>query len=156
MRILIVEDEAIIALCIGMALQEAGHEVLGPVATLDECIKLAERTMPELALVDINLEAAGSGVDVARELLERWGVMSIFVSAQEVVARRNRDAAVGYLNKPFDTRTLLESVKVAELIQQGSTPTTVPRGLELFVETEGEQPKERWQAALERAQVPHG
>ncbi|UEM03180.1 response regulator [Skermanella rosea] len=154
MRILIVEDEAIIALCIGMTLQGAGHEVLGPVATLDGCIKLAERTMPELALVDINLEAAGTGVDVARELLERWGVISIFVSAQEVVARRNRDAAVGYLNKPFDTRTLLESVKVAELIQQGSTPTTVPNGLELFVETEGEQPKERWQAALERAQVP--
>ncbi|EWY42648.1 regulator [Skermanella stibiiresistens SB22] len=134
MRILIVEDEAIIALCIGMTLREAGHDVMGPVSSLSACAKLAGDTMPDLALVDINLESGGSGVDVARMLMERWGVMSIFVSAQEVVARRARDAAVAHLNKPFDTKTLLASVDIAETLLQGVMPTRVPFGLELFVQ----------------------
>jgi DNA-binding response OmpR family regulator len=136
-RILIAEDEAIIALYIGMTLREAGHQVMGSVVRLDDCLPLVERTVPELALVDINLDRGGSGIDVARTLLERWGVMSIFVSAQYLQARENMDVAIGCLRKPFATRSLVESIEVAKLIQQGAMPLSIPQGLELFVKGAG-------------------
>jgi DNA-binding response OmpR family regulator len=133
MRIIVVEDEAIIALCIGMTLQEAGHEVLGPVASFDSCLKLVEQEVPELALIDINLEKGGSGIDVARVLLDRWRVMSIFVSSQHRQARDNMEAAIGCLDKPFATRSLVETIEVAKDLKQGVIPLTLPEGLDLFV-----------------------
>jgi DNA-binding response OmpR family regulator len=133
MRILLIEDEAIIALYVGMTLQEAGHEVIGPATRLNDCLPLVERTVPELALVDINLDRGGSGIDVARTLLERWGVMSIFVSAQYLQARENMDVAIGCLRKPFATRSLVESIEVADIIRHGAMPLRVPDGMDLFV-----------------------
>jgi two-component system, response regulator PdtaR len=102
-RILIAEDEAIIAMYIGMTLREAGHQVMGSVVRLDECLKLAEQQVPELALIDIDLGSGGSGIGVARVLLDRWGIMSIFVSAQQLEARKNMDAAIGCLPLLFQT-----------------------------------------------------
>jgi DNA-binding response OmpR family regulator len=137
MRVLIVEDEAVIALCIGMTLQEAGYEVVGPVMRMEECLKLAERQMPDLALVDINLVNSGSGIDVARVLLERWKVMSIFVSAQHLEAQKNMDVAIGCLKKPFALKSLVETIEVAKLLQQGKRPHRMPDGLDLYVEDAG-------------------
>ena len=136
-RILIAEDEAIIALYIGMTLREAGHQVMGSVVRLDECLKLAEQKVPELALIDIDLGSGGSGIGVARVLLDRWGIMSIFVSAQQLEARKTMGAAIGCLHKPFPTRSLVESIEVAKLIQQGVMPLSIPQGLELFVKGAG-------------------
>jgi DNA-binding response OmpR family regulator len=133
MRVIVVEDEVIIALCIGMILQEAGHEVMGPVTSFDGCLKLVEQEVPELALIDINLEKGGSGIDVARVLLDRWRVMSIFVSAQHRQARENMGAAIGCLDKPFATRSLVETIEVANGLKQGVIPGTLPRGLDLFL-----------------------
>ena len=132
MRILIVEDEAIIALCIGLTLQEAGHEIMGPVACLDASLRLAERMVPDLALVDIGLDRGGSGIEVARALLTRWRVMSIYVSAQSSRARTSIEAAVGCLNKPFATQSLIGTVEVARVLQQGDIPASLPEGLDLF------------------------
>ena len=98
-RILIAEDEAIIAMYIGMTLREAGHQVIGSVVRLDECLKLAEQQVPELALIDIDLGSGGSGIGVARVLLDRWGIMSIFVSAQQLEARKNMGAASAMMKK---------------------------------------------------------
>ena len=133
MRVIVVEDEAIIALCMGMTLQEAGHEVMGPVASFDGCLKLVEQEVPELALIDINLEKGGNGIDVARVLLDRWRVMSIFVSSQHRQARDNMEAAIGCLDKPFATRSLVETIEVAKDLKQGVIPLTLPKGLDLFV-----------------------
>jgi DNA-binding response OmpR family regulator len=132
MRILIVEDEAIIALCIGLTLQQAGHEVMGPAGRLEACLQLAEHEVPELALIDISLENGGSGIDVARALLKRWDVRSIYVSAQTAQARENGDVALGCLHKPFATRSLLETIEVAEILRQGALPLRLPEGLQLF------------------------
>jgi DNA-binding response OmpR family regulator len=133
MRVIVVEDEAIIALCIGMTLQEAGHEVMGPVASFSGCLKLVEQEVPELALIDINLEKGGSGIDVARVLLDRWNVMSIFVSSQHLEARENMGAAIGCLDKPFATRSLVETIEVAKVLKEGVIPRTLPMGLDLFL-----------------------
>jgi two-component system, response regulator PdtaR len=132
MRILIVEDEALIAMVLADSLEDAGHEVMGPAATMAEALALCEAMTPELALLDIDLGDGSSGVDVARALFERWGVLSIFASGQMMEVRRARDIALGHIRKPYEPRTVLRSVEVAREVMDGGTPRAVPAGLELF------------------------
>ena len=133
MRVLIVEDEVLIAMALANSLEEGGHEVVGPAATMAEALALCEAAAaPELAVVDINLRDGSSGVDVARALLERWGVLSIFASGAMMEARRARDVALGYIRKPYEAETVLRSVEVAREVMNGGQPRAVPAGLELF------------------------
>jgi DNA-binding response OmpR family regulator len=134
MIILVVEDESIIGLELEGRLQEAGHEVLGPTSTVEAALELAERRKPDLALVDINLGDGGSGIELARRLLERWGTPSLFLSGQTQEARENNDAAIGRIGKPFSATAVLESIDVAKAIAAGEpvSPVNVPPELELF------------------------
>ena len=134
MRILIVEDEALIAMALADGLEDAGHEVVGPAATMAEALALCDEAPPppELAVLDINLRDGSSGVDVARALLERWGVLSIFASGQVMEARRARDVALGCIRKPYRPETVLRGVEVAREVMDGRTPGCMPAGFELF------------------------
>ena len=132
MRILIVEDEALIAMMLADSLEDGGHEVMGPAATMTEALALCEGTLPDLALLDINLRDGSSGVDVARALFERWGVLSIFASGQMMEARQARDVALGYIRKPYEVQTVLRGVEVAREVMGGAKPGAVPPGFELF------------------------
>ena len=136
MRILIVEDEALIAMVLADSLEDGGHEVVGPAATMAEALALCEAAPPELAVLDVNLGDGSNGVDVARALLERWGVPSIFASAQMMEARRARDIALGFICKPYGAETVLRSVEVAREVMRGGKPVTVPAGFELFAAAE--------------------
>lgn len=133
MRVLIVEDEPLIAWMLADCLEEGGHEVVGPAATLAEALALCNGAPPpELAVLDINLRDSSNGVDVARALLERWGVLSIFASAQLVEDRRARGVALGRIGKPYAPETVLRCVDVAREVMDGGQPKAVPAGLELF------------------------
>jgi two-component system, response regulator PdtaR len=130
--ILVAEDEAIIALMLAMTLDLAGHKVVGPVASVEEGLKLAEATRPELALVDIRLSDGSDGVCLARHLRDRWGVPSLFVSGQTTQARAARDTALGVLGKPYDPDDVVQAVAAASDLLAGRRPTQCPRRLELF------------------------
>ena len=121
-----------IAMVLADSLDDAGHEVMGPAATMAEAMALCDALRPELALLDIHLRDGSSGVDVARALFGRWGVISIFASGEMMEARRARDVALGYIRKPYEVQTVLRSVEVAREVIAGGTPGAVPRGLELF------------------------
>jgi two-component system, response regulator PdtaR len=132
-RILIVEDDAVIAMVLTDSLEDGGHEVMGPAATLAEALALCEGAPPpELAVLDINLRDGSSGVDVARALRERWGVRSIFASGRAEEARRARDVALGCVRKPYAPETVLRCVETAREVMDGRTPRHLPAGLELF------------------------
>ena len=134
MRVLIVEDEPLIAWVLADCLEDAGHEVVGPAATMAEALALCEGapSPPDLAVLDINLRDGGSGVDVARALLERWGVRSLFATAQTLGDRRARDVALGRIGKPYAPEAVLRSVEVAREVMDGGRPGAVPAGLEPF------------------------
>jgi two-component SAPR family response regulator len=136
LRILIVEDEALVALSLEGMLQDAGHTVIGPALTSAAAMRIIKDECPDLALVNINLkEERGAGIEVARYLLEYCGVPSIFVSGQILEARENRDVALGYINKPYNKNTLLRSVEIARQIICGEEKNITPNGLELFVDS---------------------
>ena len=137
MRVLIVEDEVLIAWMLADSLEDAGHEVVGPAATLAEALGLCEAAAPpELAVLDINLRDGSNGVDLARALSVRWGVLAIFASAQVAEARQARDIALGCIRKPYAPQTVLRGVEAAREVMDGRTPRQVPAGFELFSATE--------------------
>lgn len=132
MLILIVEDDPIIGCASAAELEDAGHEVMGPAISAAEADDIVARRRPDLALVDINLEYAGAGVALAWRLKD-LGIACIFVSGQALEARRNCEAALGMLHKPFDPAVLGKTIPIADALKNGRAPARpLPPGLELF------------------------
>jgi len=133
MRILITEDEPLIALSLAMELEQAGHEVIGPAATIEASLMLARAHRVDLALLDIDLQQRGDGVIVAQRLRE-MDIPSVFVSGQDAVAHDNADLAVGYIGKPYNPADIVRSVAVIDAVLHGvqPPPPPIPTSLELF------------------------
>ncbi len=136
MRILIVEDETLVAMMLTDSLEGAGHEVMGPATTAGEAVALCEAGLPDLALLDVNLADGSNGVILARTLFDRWGLSVIFASGQRMEAQQARSIALGYIRKPYEAETVLRGVEVAREVMDGGTPRHVPAGFELFSGTE--------------------
>lgn len=99
LRILVAEDEALVAMLIEDMLTDMGAVVIGPAANLDEALALAGRETPDLALLDVNL--AGKPIFPVADLLRARGVPFIFASGygEAGIVEEHRGAAV--LQKPF-------------------------------------------------------
>lgn len=134
MRILLVEDDPILALIAASTLEEAGHQIVGPAYGDQDALRLAQSQCADIALVDINLGGQDEGVSLARDLLERYGIASVFISGQLEAARNNADAALGLLRKPYEPEDLARCVAVAHAMLNGCTvlPTPLPASLEIF------------------------
>jgi len=128
MRILLVEDEFIIALEAEAHLKAAGHDVVGMAATPAEALTIAGRACPDLALVDIRLAQGTSGLDAARDL-GRLGVSCVFVTSYCNETGNLAGIGLGCLGKPFSRRSLLDTVAWAERRIRGQTGEPAPPGL---------------------------
>jgi CheY-like chemotaxis protein len=80
LRILLVEDEPLIALDLENILERLGHVVVGVAETRDEAVQLAADEGPDAALVDIKLRDGFTGIEVARQLSEDFGLYCAFVT----------------------------------------------------------------------------
>lgn len=116
MRILLVEDDALIALDLASLLEELGHEVCAEASDGDEAWSLAQAERPDLAMVDLRLGGATGGGALARRLFEELGVRSLFISGSITPAFRDEMAAirpVGFLAKPIARRQLYDALREA-------------------------------------------
>ncbi len=116
-RILIVEDEAILAADLEQVLQRMGHTVVGICASGAAAMRTARDTNPELILMDINLQGPLDGIETARIFKEIGSdVPVIFLTAyadRETVIRVRETEPFGYLLKPFDEQLLRINVDVS-------------------------------------------
>jgi CheY-like chemotaxis protein len=115
-RILIVEDERLVARDIAMQLQALGYEPLGPATTGEQALEMAEQLQPGLALMDIHLASAMDGITVAHALRTQWGIPCVFMSAfgdSKQHERARLAEPVGYLEKPFAECELREAITLA-------------------------------------------
>jgi CheY-like chemotaxis protein len=106
-RILIVEDEGIIAMYAESILVDAGHEVVGIAHSAKEALDLARKHSPDLVLLDIHLRGGVSGVEVARELLGKTHVA--FCTAEhkpETLPGIAETNPIGFVKKPYDKAAL--------------------------------------------------
>ncbi len=104
--ILVVENEAVLALDLADTLQGLGYDVLGPAATADDACQLARDEHPDVVLMDIRLNGDRDGIAAAQEIASQLGVKVIFLSAESDAATRRRALAVPeseWLAKPCPT-----------------------------------------------------
>jgi DNA-binding response OmpR family regulator len=109
LRVLIVEDEYLVARFIADALEDAGYEVATCVATGEEAVEHFSAGGIDLAILDIKLKGALSGIDVA-EAARKFGVAHLFVSGSgdpQTRAAAEATAPLAFLQKPLDERRLL-------------------------------------------------
>jgi len=113
-RILIVEDESIVAMDIRAQLRGMGHEVVGTASTGESALDLARSLRPDLVLLDINLSGTMDGVSVAQVLRAELTLPVVFLTAfssDAVLARAKLTDPYGYILKPFsetELRTVIE------------------------------------------------
>ena len=134
MIILVVEDDAVTATHLEGTLIDAGYEVLGPAATASAALEVAERSRPDLALIDMDLGEGSNGIDLARVLVRRWKTPVVIITGHPDRARTNSDVAVGLIAKPYSPETVLASIKVVKAVTAGQSlsPLEIPPNLELF------------------------
>jgi signal transduction histidine kinase len=120
-RILIVDDDEVLAFEIKSCLEDHGYHVVGHAPSAERALDLAQRFAPDIALVDIGLGGNLDGIDVARELRKRPGTAVVYVTGHadpRTVGRAKETAPAGYLMKPFSNRELVVTLELAVVRQQ--------------------------------------
>ena len=115
-RVLIVEDDHLVAMHIEAALLDAGFEVVGIAATAEEATALASTERPVVAIMDIRLSGARDGVDAALGLFKQFGLRSIFATAHQDAGTRLRAEPahpLGWLSKPYQPDALVHALRRA-------------------------------------------
>jgi PAS domain S-box-containing protein len=115
-RILIVEDESLVAEDLREMLQGFGYEVSGIADTGETAIALVDEQSPNLVLMDINLASAMDGITTGGEIRSRWGIPIIYVTAfatQTIINRAKKTNPSGYILKPFNERQIQTAIEIA-------------------------------------------
>ena len=131
MKILIVEDEAFVAMSLKFLLEVEQHEIVGIAEDLETATAIADEARPDLALVDLQLARGASGLDVAIELRKRD--IPIVFATGNVPKEPRPDLAIGCISKPYSDDTLFVALRAAEAIVSGKSFQTAPqRGFDLY------------------------
>lgn len=132
-RLLVVEDEPLVAFDTEYFLSDAAYHIVATVDRVADALEvIGSDSVIDLVLVDVNL-ADGSGLDVARAAAAR-SVPVLFVTGHfpdEAIA-----IAAGCLAKPYTTKDLLAAIAAVEAALGGTPPKRLPPGLRLFVQGE--------------------
>lgn len=131
-RILIVEDEFIVATHLETIIEDRGHRSAGIAPDLETALVLA-RDKPDLALVDINLRDGPTGPRIAEQLAQH-GVGVLFVTANPRMLETAAVDAIGVLTKPCDEAVILAAVDYALSARNGARLPSPPAGLTLFTD----------------------
>lgn len=120
-RILLVEDDFIVAGEVEFWLNDAGFVVIGPAATAEDAVRLARNEKPALVVMDIHLAGPRDGVDAAIEIYRQCGIRSIFATAhsdRHTVERCKAASPLDWVLKPYSPVLLIERIRLA--LKQGS------------------------------------
>ena len=125
--VMIIEDEAIIALHIRSIVEELGHTVTGIARTRTEAVALAERSLPELVLADISLADGSSGIDAVKDILSAMSVPVIFITAfPERLLTGERPEPTYLITKPFESETVTAIIGQALLVHREQAAAAAP------------------------------
>lgn len=114
-KILVVEDEIIIADHICDSLEELGYEPLEPAISYTEAIETIEAEKPDIAILDVQLAGKKTGIDLAKRIIEKYDFPFIFLTSNADAATINLAKEVmppAYLIKPFTKDDLFSSIEI--------------------------------------------
>ena len=135
MRILVAEPSAIISWCYESVLHDRGDTAIGPVQSASEGLALAPIAMPlDLALAEVDLaDGPWTGLRLARELRVRWCIPTLFFTTRGAAELPPETVALGLVQKPIMTPTLIASLGAAEALIAGQPlPERLPPGVVFF------------------------
>lgn len=124
LRILVVEDEALIALELEYLLEDLGHVTVGVASSSAEAIALGEETRPDVALVDIHLLDGPTGVEVARRLSACEATTVVFMTANSKRIPPDFAGAVGVIAKPYSERVVITALAYVAAYRDGRVPSS--------------------------------
>ena len=132
LRVLIVEDEALVLMQLEMLLEDAGHVVVGTAMSADEAIVLVDETKPELVFLDMQLKDGSSGLDVARAVREVGGITVVFLTANARKLNDDMEGAAAVIAKPFNETVLEGSISyLEECVRRPPPLQDLPMGMRL-------------------------
>lgn len=109
LRVVLVEDEVIVAWDIAETVKRLGYTIAGMADTAEQAVRLAETLTPDVILMDIRLNGTLDGIEAARLIRERTGLGVVYLTAHADLATMERAAAtqpLGYVFKPFSQEVL--------------------------------------------------
>lgn len=117
LRLMVVEDEPLVARSIKETVEDLGHTVCGLAHSEGEALDIARLMRPDVALMDAHLPGAADGIEVARRLDAGFGVRSIFLANRltdhATMARITSSYPLGVVNKPFSRAQLRATLDLA-------------------------------------------
>jgi len=122
-RVLIIEDEPMIAMDIETIVRDLGHDVTGVAVTRDEAVALAMEDRPGLVLADIQLADDSSGIDAVKDILAEFEVPVIFITAfPERLLTGERPEPTFLITKPFQRSTVKAAISQALFFDEATVP----------------------------------
>ncbi|WP_299785134.1 response regulator [uncultured Marivita sp.] len=117
LRVLVVEDEFLIATDLMDLIEEFGHIPVGPADTLESAVRFVGQSKPDICTMDLRLRGGQSGVAVAQEMLQQFGLHSIFVSGNLDANMRPRLVEldpIAFVGKPIAPHLLHQALDLAD------------------------------------------
>ena len=114
-KIIVVEDELLIALHIKKVLEKHDYEVVIDITSVEDAILLIEKTPPDLVLIDINLNKDKEGTELGKYLLKKGSIPYIYITSysdKSTLEKVNMTRPKGYIIKPFKEEDLLATISV--------------------------------------------
>ncbi len=115
-RILVVEDERIVARDLQESLERMGYEVVGRAASSEEALEIAANRLPALVMMDIRIDGEVDGIETANVLRSRFDIPVIFLTAyadDDTLVRAKNAAPLGYIIKPFKSAEIRGAIEMA-------------------------------------------
>jgi DNA-binding response OmpR family regulator len=131
-KVLIAEDDLMIADMIESSLLDNGYEVTGIARTVSEGVGMARENRPDLAILDMRLADGGLGTELAAQLPDgpRIGLLYASGNINQVISLADHDACIA---KPYHTQVLISCLEIVEQIMAGIVPQgPFPRGFHLL------------------------
>lgn len=132
LRVLIVEDEALLAMQLESFLEEQGHEVVGVAVNSAQAPRMAAKARPDLALVDIHLTDGPTGVEVGRAMAQELGLAVVFMTANPKRIPEDFVGAIGVVPKPYTVGGLATALRfLISAVHRPPPPMPGPASLQL-------------------------
>ncbi len=115
-KVLIVEDESVVALNIHMRLEGANYRVAGIADSAETALELTAHTAPDLILMDIRLKGKLDGIETAHLIREKYDIPIVYLTAYtdaETLHQAKATLPYGYILKPFETAELCTAIELA-------------------------------------------
>lgn len=132
LRVMIVEDEALLLMQLESTIEDEGHDVVGTAMTSGEAIALARLVEPDIAFVDLHLLDGPTGIYVARHLRASDKTLVVFITANATRIPEDYEGAAGIVSKPFSQAGITACIRyLSECVRRPPPQRPVPTELRI-------------------------